>query len=337
LAEQRLREFKIPGYRVNVVTLLLPGLLSMSLTPSFKPDLQPAAVTGVQTGAPRQVLEIGGGKIEIEVGQDGSILQTDDVLDWVRRAAGAVSVYYGSFPVEHARVKVIEGRSNGQEIRGTTWGNVDGVQGLSRMRLDGGVTKPELDDDWTMTHEFVHLALASLPDESHWLEEGLATYVEPIARAQAGQLPASEVWLGMIQGMPHGEPQPGDQGLNQTHTWGRTYWGGAMFCLLADVKIREATQNRKGLQDALRAIVAARETIDKDRTVEQVLSAADQATGTTVLSDLYNTWKSHPVSVDLNHLWLELGVQLGSGGIEFDSQAPLASIREAITKPPARR
>jgi hypothetical protein len=309
----------------------------MSMTSSLNADLQPAAVTGVQAGAHRHVLQIGSAKIEIEVRQDGSNLQTDDVLEWVRRAAGAVSMYYGTFPVAHARVNVIESRNNGQEIHGTTWGDVDGVQGLSRMRLDGGVTKRELDEDWTMTHEFVHLALASLPDESHWFEEGLATYVEPIARAQAGQLPANEVWLGMIQGMPHGEPQPGDQGLNQTHTWGRTYWGGAMFCLLADVKIREATQNRKGLQDALRAIVAARETIDKEQTVEQVLSAGDQATGTRVLSDLYNVWKSHPVSVDLNRLWLELGVHMGSGGIEFDSQAPLASIREAITKPPARR
>jgi hypothetical protein len=26
------------------------------------------------------------------------------------------------------------------------------------------------------------MALSSLPDESHWLEEGIATYVEPIAR-----------------------------------------------------------------------------------------------------------------------------------------------------------
>ena len=322
---------------MNVVTLLLPGLLSMSLTPSLKPDLQPAAVSALRAGAPRHVLQIGGGQIEIDVRQDGSILQTEDVLEWVRRAASAVTIYYGTFPVERARVKVIQSRSDGQEIHGTTWGDVDGVEGLSRMRLDGGVTRSELDADWTMTHEFVHLALASLPDESHWLEEGLATYVEPIARAQAGQLPVDQVWRGMVHGMPYGEPHPGDQGLNQTHTWGRTYWGGAMFCLMADVKIREATQNRKGLQDALRAIVAAGATIDTDRSVKRILSVGDEATGTTVLSDLYNAWKDHPVSVDLNRLWFELGVRMGSRGIEFDSQAPFASIREAITKPPARR
>ena len=44
--------------------------------------------------------------------------------------------------------------------------------------------------------------------------------------------------------------QGGGFGLDNTHTWGRTYWGGAMFCLLADVEIRRRTHNRRGLQDA---------------------------------------------------------------------------------------
>jgi hypothetical protein len=67
------------------------------------------------------------------------------------------------------------------------------------------------------------MALPSLPDESHWLEEGIASYVEPIARDQANQLPVEQVWAGMVRGMPQGEPRPGDKGLERTHTWGRTY------------------------------------------------------------------------------------------------------------------
>ena len=73
------------------------------------------------------------------------------------------------------------------------------------------------------------------------MEEGLATYIEPIARVQAGELPAKQIWRDMLDGMPKGEPQPGDKGLDRTHTWGRTYWGGALFCLVADVQIRVAT------------------------------------------------------------------------------------------------
>jgi hypothetical protein len=316
---------------MKLITLLL--VLSSA---SAAAPLKAEPVTMTMLGdASQHILQIGGGNIQIDI-QQGSILQMEDVLGWVRRAADAVTVYYGVFPVRHARVVVIQNLGNSREIHGTTWGDTDGVQGLSKMRLGGGVAKADLDSDWTMTHEFVHMALSSLPDESHWLEEGLATYVEPIARAQAGQLSAEQVWRGMVQGMPYGEPQPGDLGLNKTHTWGRTYWGGAMFCLIADVKIREATQNRKGLQDALRAIVAARATIDTECPIQLVLSVGDHATGTTVLSDLYAAWKDRPVAMDLNQLWPELGVRMGSGGIEFDSRAPLASIREAITKPPMR-
>src|SRR2546429_3128127 len=82
----------------------------------------------------------------------------------------------------------------------------------------------------------------------------MATYVEGVARVQAGNRSEADVWAEEIRQMPRGMPQADDRGLDHTHTWGRTYWGGAMFCLLADVEIRTQTHNRFGLQDALRAV-----------------------------------------------------------------------------------
>src|SRR5205085_2418134 len=116
------------------------------------------------------------------------------------------------------------------------------------------LTHSDLDSDWRMTHEIIHLAFPNMADEHRWIEEGISTYVEPVARAQAGQLPPEAVWKEFARDMPQGQPDSGDQGLDNTHTWGRTYWGGALFCLAADVQIREKTSNRKGLRDALRAI-----------------------------------------------------------------------------------
>ncbi len=95
------------------------------------------------------------------------------------------------------------------------------------------------------------------------------------------------MWRDMVYGMRKGEPADGDLGLDQTHTWGRTYWGGALFCLVADVQIRRETQNRKGLQDALRAIVAQGGTIDHEWPLDQALSIGDRATGTHVLTQMY--------------------------------------------------
>jgi hypothetical protein len=137
----------------------------------------------------------------------------------------------------------------------------------------------------------------------------------------------------MMRGMTNGEPDVGDRGLNETHTWGRTYWGGAMFCLVADVAIRRQTDNRKGLEDALRAIVEDGGTIDKDWPLSRALGVGDRATGTTVLSDLYAKWSEAPVQVDLQTMWRELGVREGRNGLEFDDNAPLAAVRRSITSP----
>jgi hypothetical protein len=178
----------------------------------------------------------------------------------------------------------------------------------------------------------VHLAFPSVAERHHWIEEGTATYVEPIARVQAGILEPSKMWSDLIRDLPQGLPRPGDQGLDFTHTWGRTYWGGALFCLLADVEIHQRTYNQKGLEDALRGILAAGGNITEDWPLERVLRVGDEATGTHVLENLYEEMKNKPVIVNLASLWKELGVQRSQNGdISFADDAPLASVRKSIT------
>ena len=110
-----------------------------------------------------------------------------------------------------------------------------------------------------------------------------------------------------------------------------------MFCLLADVRIRERTHNRKGLQDALRAIMNAGGVITQDWPIERAFAEGDKATGTTVLMDLYREMRDHPAPVDLASTWQKLGIQRRSdGSVEFSPHAPLAEAREAITRPPAK-
>ena len=170
-------------------------------------------------------------------------------------------------------------------------GNVGGYPSFHRIVLGEKTTQSDLDDDWEMTHEFVHSAFPSVDDDHHWIEEGLATYIEPIARVQRGLLRPERIWGDMMRDMHKGDPGSSDQGLDRTHTWGRTYWGGAQFCLQADVMIREQTHNQKGLQDALRGIVAAGGTIDKEWPIEKAFS---RATGTHVLMQMYGSMKDAP-------------------------------------------
>jgi hypothetical protein len=273
--------------------------------------------------------------VQVDFAKGAMDLPIDTVVAHIQAAISAVTTYYGRFPVAKARILIIPVEDRHGILQGTTWGDMGGFQGFTRIRIGQHTTATELAEDWMMTHELVHMAFPSLPDDQHWMEEGQATYIEPVARVMTGELKAEQIWQDMFRDMAKGEPGPGDEGLDHTHTWGRTYWGGALFCLMADVAIRRETKNRKGLQDALRAVVAQGGTIDHDWKLPQALAIGDEATGTHVLTRMYAEWKDTPVPVDLPKLWEELGVRSSGDGIELVSTAPLARLREAITE--ARR
>jgi hypothetical protein len=190
--------------------LVIAAALSSSANPPSpqRDSSHPIAAGRQRLQSSRYFLKIGQSDIEVDIQLQPSALQTDDVLQWVRRAAESVTTYYGRFPVQRVQVSVTQSEDSDESIHGTTWGDIEGFQGVSRMSLGRSISNTDLAADWTMTHEFVHMGMASLADEHHWLEEGLATYVEPIARAQDGQLTAEKVWRDVVSGMPQGEPQP---------------------------------------------------------------------------------------------------------------------------------
>lgn len=286
---------------------------------------------------PAEQIKIGDSTIEVTFAPGRLDLGAPKILAWITNAAEAVVEYFGRFPAAHARILVrpAEGRSG--VFNGTTYGAWRNSPGpFTRISLGQLTDQAEVDNDWMMTHELVHMAFPDIAGDSrehHWIEEGMATYIEPIARAQIGQLRVDRVWGDMARYMPQGLPRDGDQGLDHTHTWGRTYWGGALFWLTADVQIREKTKNRKGLEDAMRGILEAGGNIEHEWPIERVLETGDQATGTTVLADLYGQMKATPVQTDLAELWRRLGIEVSGGVVKYNDKAPLAKIRKAITTP----
>ncbi len=271
---------------------------------------------------------IGGSRIDVTLDTSEAPLSQPDVMKWVQWAAEAVTTYYGHFPVPHLTLRVVS--FDGSGVRhGTTWGK-DG--GLIRIFAGSKTSASDFADDWMLTHEMIHLAFPSMADEHHWIEEGISVYVEPIARIRAGHWTALKMWHDLVRDMPKGEPKEGDEGLDHTHTWGRTYWGGALFCFVADVEIRKQTKNKKGLEDALRGVLDAGGDIRDDWDIEKALKIGDQAVGLDVLEKLYAEWKDKPVQVDLPAMWKELGVEVGPDGatVTLNNDAPLAAIRRAV-------
>ena len=281
---------------------------------------------------PKIDLEAPGGVIHVGFAPGEISLPQEKVLGWIRTSAKAITTYYGRFPVSSLRLLMVP--VNGSRVRGgTTWG----YRGAAiRVLLGRDAGEDDLRRDWVMVHEMVHLALPDMAERYAWLSEGLAVYIEPVARVQAGDMAAQEIWQAMMRDMPKGLPEAGDQGLDNTPTWGRRYWGGAMFCLLADIEIRKATGNRLGLQDAMRGVIAAGGNHEKNWSIERVLATADKAVGVDVMSRLHREMGDKPVSPDLAALWRDLGLRQRGEALEFDDNAPLAAIRKAITAAPAK-
>ncbi len=272
-------------------------------------------------------IEVSDASVNIFIEDRDFELDETALVAWVARASEIVARYYGRFPVNDAHIAI-----RGREGRGVMHGRTFGQPGAV-INVDVGLatTEADLHGDWILIHELIHLAFPGMPRRHHWIEEGLSVYVESVARANAGELSAEAVWREFVKGMPHGLPAQGDRGLDFTPTWGRTYWGGAMFCLYADIEIRRRTNNRKTLRDGLRAIVAAGYNITRRASLEPMLAIVDAAVGVPVLTELYERSRAHPGDWDLAVLWSDLGVELNGALVRLVDDAPLASIRAAIT------
>jgi len=275
----------------------------------------------------QSALEFRGGRLLIAIEPGVRQVSHEVLLRWVARAANAVVAYFGRLPTQQGLVLIL-GSAGGGVHGGATWGYGGAA---TRVVVGRDTTEAQLEADWVMVHELMHHAFPSVDTRYDWIEEGGATYVEPIARVQTGTLDAAQMWGELMRDLPQGLPGAGDRGLNRTPTWGRTYWGGALFYLLADMEIHRRTSNRHGLQDALRGVVAEGGNITAQWLPERIWRVADAVTGTDVLATLYDQMKDAPVEVDLAQLWVRLGVRRDSENVAFDDEAPMSDVRRSIT------
>ena len=274
-----------------------------------------------------RVLPFGDSRIELQFDDGFDEAFMPDALVWVERAANAVVLYLGRLPLP--RFEVLLQAVAGSGVKGGT--AFPEPKPYLRLRVGRETRRAQFDDDWILVHELLHLGIPQLARPHRWLHEGIATYAEGAARVLAGMNPAPRWWGELVRGLPNGLPQTGDRGLDHTPTWGRTYWGGALFCLLADVDMRRQNGARRGLREALRGLLAAGGNYAVAWPIERVLAAADASVEMNALTQLHARMKDRPEPVDLDALWHELGLEVGAGWPpRLLDDAPLAAVRRAI-------
>ena len=285
-----------------------------------------------------EVVSVGGGEIEWALTANEPAVPKAAVGRWIEESARVVADYFGGFPVPRVAVLAVPPATGG---RGGGGGSTMGYASAAiRVGVRPGF---EAGRDWVLVHEMVHLGLPNLAPEYRWMEEGLATYVEPVARARAGQLTEADVWGSFVRRMPQGLPGEGDQGLDHMaglegrQRWGRTYWGGALFWLAADVELLEKTGGRVGLDDLLAGVRQAGGDIRVRWEVSHLLDVAERVAGAPVVRELYDRQARAAGTTDLPALWSRLGVRNSpDGSVTFDDEAPLAWIRRRVTGPRPR-
>lgn len=266
-------------------------------------------------------------QVEVVIAQELPLPEAA-VMSWLRAELRAITAYFGRMPDDRLVFFVTPGSS--EVMRGETLG---GGGASILLRVGTKVTEATLRDDWVAAHELVHASFPNIAYEHGWFSEGLATYVEPLARVRAGLLTARRMWADLVTGLPQGLPGQGDTGLEGSREWGRVYWGGALYFLMADLQIRDETSGARSLGHALRGIAASGANVEQEWSLTRVLDEGDRATGTRVLHDLYDRMAKAPGTFDLGALWARLGIRRIGNGIQFDDSAPAAALRRAITQP----
>ncbi|HEX6767339.1 MAG TPA: hypothetical protein VF103_17695, partial [Polyangiaceae bacterium] len=192
----------------------------------------------------------------------------------------------------------------------------------------------DLVEDWMLVHELFHIGSPSYGAKSGWFDEGLATYFEPLIRARAGLTTDAEVWREMASEMHRGLAALTEYGLAKGESRDDIYWGGGLFCFLADVEIRRRTQGKVGLEDGLRAVLRQGGNSSEVWEFDETLKAMDEGMGAPVLEELAARHVSKGAPVDLPKLFKELGVvrSAGATAVRFDDKAPLAATRHAIDR-----
>jgi hypothetical protein len=191
-----------------------------------------------------ETFEIGGARVHVAILGDSWRVERHVLLDWLKDAARAVSLLWDEFPVPEAHVILYPVDSGSV---GFGWATRGGGPGIA-IGVGKDATAAALRDDWVAVHEMLHLGTPTIEDDSRWLTEGLATYYEPLLRAQAGLLEPHQPWEILHEGFGRGARQGQSSDLtlleesdamDQTRRYWRVYWSGAAIALLTDVALRQ--------------------------------------------------------------------------------------------------
>ena len=283
-----------------------------------------------QVEIPGHPVSIGTSRLTVAMPRAGFALGMPEILGWVEETGAQVAEFAGGFPTEKALVMISPIPGHDQVVFGRVQPSP-----FPTVCVFAGPTMNQqaLEDDWILLHEFLHLAFPPVRRDARWIDEGIATYFEPILRARAGERTEEEAWAELVAGCRRGVAALEERGLHGADSIDDVYWGGALFCLLADVETRRLTGGERGLEDGVRALIDAGQSVSgPTRTIDELIPVMARGTGVGALEELCERYVHGHAPVDLDALWKKLGVIRTGDGVRLDDDAPWADVRRAILR-----
>lgn len=279
---------------------------------------------GSVQAAESQEIDIGDSRIRLIVDSD-THLDAAEIARWVTDCGLATADYFGRFPVPTLKLHL--SFTSGDGIQGKTYGY---SRPAIYLKIGREVDIQRLKQHWILVHEMAHLAFPNV-DDHRWLEEGMATYLEPIIRLRAGMLSKTKFWKDLARGLPQGQASPSDRGLAYDYSWGRTYWGGALFWFLVDLDLRSQSNNQMGVRTVFRGILARGGNIQTKWTLDDVIRLGDLSSGHHSLKTQADVLVYNGGRVDLPSLWERLGLEMEHRTPRY-FQSQWSDIREGISQ-----
>jgi len=275
-------------------------------------------------------IEVPGASLRVTLLGADDAGRSEDLISWLRAAAGNVTQVYGRFPNPSPQVIVVPIASFGNSA--VPFGRVirDGGEAV-QFFVDPSRSLDDYLGDWTATHEFSHLLLPYVQGRHKWISEGFASYYQNVLMARSGAYDETKAWQKLHEGFERARAEP-LSAPNDARSRMMVYWSGAAIALLADVALRlEApAQSLDALLDRLQACCLPSERAWDG---QELFTKLDRLGKTKVMAELYRRYANTPGLPDLAVLYQQLGVSLRGGKVVLDDAAEHAAVRRAIMAP----